>query len=98
MFGFCKASNIKAFTIILIIKIPNVKSDPKVDHCVSLCWIKADQSQSISTQVYFKLKIISLYPVLYTYLTISHPICVHQTQSDLIKPNQSINTLISTVY
>ena len=46
MFDFCKVSNIKGFTVILIIKIPNVKSLPKVDHYVSLYLIKANQSQS----------------------------------------------------
>ena len=40
---------------------------------MSLYWIKANQSWSIY-QVYYKLKIISLYPVLYTYSTILYPI------------------------
>ena len=50
---------------------------------------KADQTQSITTHVYFKLKIILLYPVLYTYLTILHPIYLYQTQSYLIKLDQT---------
>ena len=87
------------FTTISIVKILNVKSVPKANHYVFLYWtkadqswskpIKADQTQSITTHVYFKLKIILLYPVLYTYLTILHPIYLYQTQSYLIKPNQT---------
>ena len=51
MFGFCKVSIIKGFTVISIIKIPNIKSVPKTDHEVSLYQIKADQSQSLSVPI-----------------------------------------------
>ena len=77
------------FTAISIVKILNVKSVPKADHYVFLYQTKANQTQSITTHVYFKLKIILLYPVLYTYLTILHPIYLYQTQLYPIKPNHT---------
>ena len=77
------------FMAISIVKILNVKIVPKANHYVFLYQtkadqtqskpIKADQTQSITIHVCFKLKIISLYPVLYTYLTILHPIYLYQT-------------------
>ena len=98
-FSFCKVSDIMEFTAISIVNILNVKSVPKANHYVFLYWTKANQSlsklikpnqtQSITTHVYFNLKITLLYPVLYTYLTNLHPIYLYQTQSYPIKPNHT---------